>query len=62
MTTQQLHKFDCILEQDPHYHGSIPYSACQLQRQGYIKWVPLDDLDPNSFYNLCLPQFNALCT
>lgn len=49
--------------QDPHYcRGNGPHSISELQRKGYVKWIPVNEFDSNSFYNVCLPQFNALCT
>lgn len=50
-----------LLVLDPHYHGGQP-SAAKLQREGYVRWVHLKEFDHHSFYNVCLPQFNALCT
>ncbi|XP_013383909.1 ufm1-specific protease 1 [Lingula anatina] len=31
----------------------------ELQRDGWIKWRPLESFVMNSFYNLCLPQYKA---
>jgi len=51
-----------LLVLDPHYSGKTGASATELQKRGYIKWISLNEFSVNSFYNLCFPQFSAVCT
>ncbi|XP_055939674.1 ufm1-specific protease 1-like [Argiope bruennichi] len=46
-----------LLILDPHFSGP---SATQekLQKEGWIKWHKVNDLDSSSFYNLCFPLIN----
>jgi len=49
-----------LLIVDPHYvspTGSSSVSS-HLASEGWVKWVPLDHFNLDSFYNLCLPQVN----
>ncbi|XP_076445627.1 ufm1-specific protease 1-like isoform X2 [Babylonia areolata] len=48
-----------LLVVDPHYCGKAD-NATSLQTAGWIKWVPLQDFCPRSFYNMCLPQLAAV--
>lgn len=47
---------EMLLIVDPHFVGEANKSTDTLVRDGWVKWVPLEDFDQNSFYNLCLPQ------
>ncbi|KAK7909384.1 hypothetical protein WMY93_014068 [Mugilogobius chulae] len=50
-----------LLIADPHYHGPAPDRA-ELQRDDWIRWTPVSELDQSSFYNLCLPQTGSIRT
>ncbi|GBM51009.1 Ufm1-specific protease 1 [Araneus ventricosus] len=47
-----------LLILDPHFYGP-PVSQEKLQKEGWIKWCKVNDLDPSSFYNLCFPLIKA---
>ena len=49
-----------LLIVDPHYVSAkgTPSVSSQLASEGWVKWVPLDQFNQDSFYNLCLPQVN----
>ncbi|CAL1546173.1 unnamed protein product [Lymnaea stagnalis] len=44
-----------LLVVDPHYFGEA-LSAEELKEKGFVKWMPLEQLCPESFYNICLPK------
>ncbi|KAG8177143.1 hypothetical protein JTE90_015591 [Oedothorax gibbosus] len=47
-----------LLILDPHCRGPT-VSKENLQCEGWIKWLKIDDLDHSSFYNLCYPLLKA---
>ncbi|XP_046455605.1 ufm1-specific protease 1-like [Daphnia pulex] len=51
-----------LLVLDPHYYhqrGQHQTSAVKLQKEGYVRWTHTSEFDKQSFYNICLPQFNS---
>lgn len=48
-------KDPALLVVDPHCAQKV-VSPCNLQEMGFVKWMPLNKLHADSFYNLCLPK------